>query len=107
MKGSRGRQRIGDCVYVALLRAVNVGGTGKLARADLKAMCLEAGFADVETYIASGNVVFQAKMSAVEVKAALAERLREADGKSVGVRDRPADEMAARLETIPFKKDPA
>jgi len=33
--------------YVALLRAVNVGGTGKLPMATLKAMCGEAGFAEV------------------------------------------------------------
>jgi len=44
--------------YVGLLRAVNVGGTGKLPMADLRAMCAEIGFADVQTYIASGNVVF-------------------------------------------------
>jgi uncharacterized protein DUF1697 len=43
--------------YVALLRAVNVGGTGKLPMSELWAMCCEAGFAGVETYIASGNVV--------------------------------------------------
>ena len=30
--------------YIALLRAVNVGGTGKLGMADLKTMCAEAGF---------------------------------------------------------------
>jgi uncharacterized protein (DUF1697 family) len=44
--------------YIALLRAVNVGGTGKLPMAELKAMCIEMGFANVQTYIASGNVVF-------------------------------------------------
>ncbi len=44
--------------FVALLRAVNVGGTGKLAMRDLAALCRGAGFSDVRTYIASGNVVF-------------------------------------------------
>ncbi len=44
--------------YVALLRAVNVGGTGKLPMTELKAMCVDEGFGDVQTYIASGNVVF-------------------------------------------------
>jgi uncharacterized protein DUF1697 len=39
-------------VYIALLRAVNVGGTGKLPMAELKAMCIDAGFAKVQTYIA-------------------------------------------------------
>ncbi len=41
---------------------MNVRGTGKLAMADLKALCQEAGFTDVETYIASGNVVFGSKL---------------------------------------------
>jgi len=39
-----------------LLRAVNVGGTGKLPMSELKAICCDAGFARVETYIASGKV---------------------------------------------------
>ena len=46
--------------YIALLRAVNVGGTGKLPMADLKGLCEKAGFKGVRTYIASGNVVFDA-----------------------------------------------
>ena len=45
-------------VFIALLRAVNVGGTGKLPMTKLRAMCEAAGFTDVRTYIASGNVVF-------------------------------------------------
>jgi uncharacterized protein (DUF1697 family) len=47
--------------YIALLRAVNVGGTGKLPMSDLKAMCEDAGFSKVQTFIASGNVVFESK----------------------------------------------
>nr|WP_314091787.1 DUF1697 domain-containing protein [uncultured Shinella sp.] len=46
--------------YVALLRAVNVGGTGKLPMYELKAMCVAGGFEKVQTYIASGIVVFSA-----------------------------------------------
>ena len=44
-------------VFVVLLRAVNVGGTGKLPMGDLKRLCEKAGFRNVRTYIASGNVV--------------------------------------------------
>ena len=47
--------------FVALLRAVNVGGTGKLPMSDLKAICEELGFTSVRTYIASGNVVFASR----------------------------------------------
>jgi uncharacterized protein (DUF1697 family) len=51
-------------VFVALLRAVNVGGTGKLPMADLKQMCERAGFKAVRTYIASGNVVHKSMAEA-------------------------------------------
>lgn len=92
--------------YVALLRAVNVGGTGKLPMTELKAMCLDAGFADVETYIASGNVVFSSKLGAAKVKAALEQRLHAYVGKPVGVAVRSSDEIAAVLKANPFPKAP-
>ena len=57
--------------FVALLRAVNVGGTGKLPMSNLKAMCEAIGFQTVRTYIASGNVVFRSAWSELEVKTAL------------------------------------
>jgi uncharacterized protein (DUF1697 family) len=66
--------------WVALLRAVNVGGTGKLAMSELKAMCDELGFAHVKTYIASGNVVFETGKSAPAVKRLLTELLRDRFG---------------------------
>ena len=62
--------------YVALLRAVNVGGTGKLPMRELVAMCEDAGFADVRTYIASGNVVFTSRKSAAAVQQSLADALQ-------------------------------
>jgi uncharacterized protein (DUF1697 family) len=45
--------------HVALLRAVNVGGR-KLPMGELRVLCGEIGWAEVTTYIASGNVVFTA-----------------------------------------------
>ncbi len=89
-------------VYVALLRAVNVGGTGKLPMAELKAMCVDAGFSDVQTYIASGNVVFDAEATPAEVKQRLEGRLTTYAGKPVGVFVRTAAEIAAVLERNPF-----
>ncbi|HMR12174.1 MAG TPA: DUF1697 domain-containing protein [Arachnia sp.] len=92
--------------YVALLRAVNVGGTGKLPMADLRDMCVGLGFEGVRTYIASGNVVFSASLSEAEVKAALEERLRAYAGKPVGVMVRTAQEMADVLGANPFPDEP-
>ncbi len=88
--------------YVALLRAVNVGGTGKLPMGELKAMCEAAGFADVRTYIASGNVVFSSRLAEPAVKKTLEQRLRDYAGKPVGAMLRTAAEMAAVLAANPF-----
>jgi uncharacterized protein (DUF1697 family) len=93
--------------FVALLRAVNVGGTGKLPMVELKAMCEAAGFASVKTYIASGNVVFQSKKTEAQVKAALETALAAYAGKPVGVLVRTASEMAAVLAGNPFQKMPS
>src|SRR5918911_1173820 len=46
--------------YVALLRAINVGGSSVMTMADLKAQFEAVGFANVRTYIQSGNVLFEA-----------------------------------------------
>jgi uncharacterized protein (DUF1697 family) len=92
--------------YVALLRAVNVGGTGKLPMSELKAMCEELGFGAVRTYIASGNVVFASRKSEAAVKRALETRLEAYAGKPVGVLVRTADEMAQALADNPFARLP-
>src|SRR5205807_5742465 len=98
--------RAGMPNYIALLRAVNVGGTGKLPMSELKAICIAEGFAKVQTYIASGNVVFRTNRSAATVKAALEKRLQAYSGKPVGVVLRTAQEMAAVLKSNPFPKSP-
>jgi len=92
--------------YIGLLRAVNVGGTGKLAMTDLKSLCETAGFDCVRTYIASGNVVFESKLGEKAVKKILEERLLELAGKPVGVMVRTAAEMADVLKRNPFPNAP-
>ncbi|WP_257387507.1 DUF1697 domain-containing protein [Tahibacter caeni] len=92
--------------FVALLRAVNVGGTGKLPMATLKSLCEDCGFADVATYIASGNVVFTARKSEAAVQKALVAALAGYAGKPVGVLVRTAAEMAAVLARNPFAEAP-
>lgn len=90
--------------WVALLRAVNVGGTGKLAMSELKAMCDELGLASAKTYIASGNVVFKSAKSEAAIKATLEKRLEAHAGKPVGVLIRTAAELAQVIANNPFPK---
>ena len=88
--------------FIALLRAVNVGGTGKLPMSDLTGLCETAGFAKVRTYIASGNVVFESDKSEAQVKAALEGALAGYAGKPVGVLVRTLGEMVQVLAANPF-----
>ncbi|WP_321880316.1 DUF1697 domain-containing protein [Paraburkholderia bannensis] len=92
--------------YIALLRAVNVGGTGKLPMPELRVMCETLGFTNVRTYIASGNAVFESRLAAASVKKRLEQSLEAYAGKPVGVLLRNADEMAAVLADNPFADAP-
>ena len=92
--------------FIALLRAVNVGGTGKLPMSELKSMCEAAGFEQVRTYIASGNVVFKSRLSEAKVKALLEARLEIYAGKPVDVMVRSHAELAAVLTNNPFPDAP-
>ncbi len=93
-------------VFVALLRAVNVGGTGKLPMTALKSLCEDAGFTDVRTYIASGNVVLRSRLAEAGVKGQIEKRLMAYSGKPIGVIVRTRAEMAAVLDANPFPGRP-
>jgi uncharacterized protein (DUF1697 family) len=89
-------------VFVLLLRAVNVGGTGKLPMSELKRLCEKAGFRKVRTYIASGNVVAERDGAEAEAKAALEAELEAYAGKPIGVIVRTGAEMAEVVALNPF-----
>ena len=88
--------------WVALLRSINVGGSGKLAMSDLRAMCEACGFASVRTHIASGNVVLASALDEATIKHMLEERLAAHVGRHIAVLVRDAEEMAAVLAANPF-----
>jgi hypothetical protein len=67
-------------------------------------MCEDAGFSKVQTFIASGNVVFESKASASKVKCDLEARLLAYADSPIGVVVRTAAEMAAVLKANPFPK---
>jgi uncharacterized protein (DUF1697 family) len=89
-------------VFILLLRAVNVGGTGKLAMSDLRRLSEKAGFRAVRTYIASGNVVAERDGSESQAKAALEAELKTYAGKPVGAIVRTGAEMAEVVALNPF-----
>ena len=91
--------------FVALLRAVNVAGTGKLPMTDLKRMGEECGFGAVRTFIASGNLLLTSELAEADVRTRVEERVAEHFGKRVPVFVRSAAEMADLAAQNPFSDD--
>ncbi len=92
--------------HLALLRGVNVGGV-KLAMADLRAVLGSLGYADVSTYIQSGNALFSADGTST---AALAAEIEAALDRQVGMRPRvlvlTRDELARVIRDNPYPDEP-
>jgi uncharacterized protein (DUF1697 family) len=89
--------------YVALLRAINVGGhTVTMER--LRGLFVSAGFGDVETFIASGNVVFTApgRATPAALEAKIAKGLEAALGYEVATFVRSPEELQAIAAYKPF-----
>ncbi len=90
-------------VFIAVLRAVNVGGTGKLPMKELKAACEAAGLRNVQTYIASGNLVFESPLAADQAKELVATILRDQFGLTRNhTIIRTPEQLAAAIEANPF-----
>jgi uncharacterized protein (DUF1697 family) len=64
--------------YLVLLRGINVGGRNKVPMADLRAVLEDLGFSNVSTYIASGNVLLDADLSAAKVASKIEDALPKA-----------------------------
>jgi len=91
--------------YVAMLRAVNVAGTGKLPMAELKAIGVGCGFENVRTFIASGNLLFESEVDEAEVTTRLSAKVDALFGKPVPLFVRSASEMAEAAAGNPFTDD--
>jgi uncharacterized protein (DUF1697 family) len=91
---------------VALLRAVNVGGTARIAMAELKALAEDIGLAEPKTLLQSGNLVFEAggkTAAALEklLEREIAERLRV----ETEVMVRTARQLKTTIAGNPFPKE--
>lgn len=91
--------------YVALLRAVNVSGTGKLPMSELKRIGELCGFGNVRTFIASGNLLFESSAGEAEAKRLIEQQVETFFGRPVPVFLRTAAEIAATAAANPFTDD--
>jgi uncharacterized protein (DUF1697 family) len=96
---------------VAVLRAVNVGGTGKIAMAELKALAADIGLGDPKTLLQSGNLVFETGTRSPAALEKLLEREVEARlGLKTDFMVRTGEELRQIIARNPFpaeaKSDP-
>lgn len=88
--------------YVALLGSINVGGN-RLKMADLKAAMERAGFASVETVVASGNVLFDHPAAAdATLEGKIAGIVKDGFGIETFAAVRTKEELQAALAESPF-----
>ena len=88
--------------YVVLLRAVNLGSTNKVPMKWLREAAEAAGFADVATYVQSGNLVVSSPASAAKVGSIVAALIKDEHGLDIDVIVRRRNELAAAIKANPF-----
>jgi uncharacterized protein (DUF1697 family) len=91
--------------YIAFLRAINVGGRHPVKMDFLRHLFESLGFSNVETFIASGNIVFETTAKNAQVlERKIEDRLREAFGYEVATFIRTEAELAAVANYKPFSQ---
>jgi uncharacterized protein (DUF1697 family) len=90
--------------YVALLRGVNVGGVN-FKMADVAKAFTAAGFTDVKTILASGNVLLTSRSGVTAVREAAEVALRKAFGYDAWVLAYDLDTVRAISEAFPFERE--
>jgi uncharacterized protein (DUF1697 family) len=89
--------------YTAFIRGINVGGKVLIAMTDLKKLAGKAGFKDVKTILASGNVIFESALSAAGAEKKLETALREKYKRDIFVLVRTCGELEKLVALNPFK----
>ena len=90
--------------YVSLLRGINLGPTNQVSMPELKQVFADLGFADVETYIRSGNVVFGSDEPPDDVRRRIETGIAKRLDMTIDVVVRTHDELVAVVEHNPFPR---
>lgn len=93
--------------YISILRGINVGGNRKILMADLNNLYEKLGFQNVQTYIQSGNVIFDSdqKESNTDLEQKIQQAISETFGFDVPVIVRTTEEIAESIASNPFWKE--
>ena len=88
--------------WVALLRGVNLGARNKVPMAQLRTLLEDAGYGEVRTYIASGNVLLDGPAGKKKLASELERLVLNSFGVTTAVILRKPRELAAAVEAHPF-----
>ena len=91
--------------YIALLRGINVGGHKKVPMSELRGLLTNAGFQNVQTYIQSGNVIFQSSKIASELETKIQKLIHTHFGFEVSVIVKTNNELQAIFDRCPFSEE--
>ena len=90
--------------HVVLLRGINIGPRNRVAMPALREALEEAGFADVQTYLQSGNVVVESRAKPETVRTKVEQLIRDRFGLEIAVVVRTRAELAAVVKRNPHAK---
>lgn len=88
--------------YAAFLRAINLGSTNKIAMSALRATAERIGYADVRTYINSGNLVFATEDDEAGLEEAISQAIAADFGLQIDVAVRSADRLRDLVAANPY-----
>jgi len=92
--------------YVAMLRGINVAGRNQIKMEQLRKLCNDLGFQNVETYVQSGNIVFQSTAeNSVALSKSISRAIIESSGFDVPVIARTSKEIRSVIANNPFLKE--
>ncbi|MBB6218329.1 uncharacterized protein (DUF1697 family) [Anaerosolibacter carboniphilus] len=92
-------------IYIAFLRGINVGGRNVIKMADLKQTFEAIGLGRVQTYIQSGNVLFESNEDEESLTLKIEQKIVEDYGLSITVVLRTAEELERIVQNCPFSKE--
>jgi len=88
--------------WVALLRGVNLGARNKVPMAKLRTLLEDAGYENVRTYIASGNVLLDGPVGKKKLASDLERLVLDSFGVTTAVILRKPQELVAAVDAHPF-----
>ncbi|MFE4896820.1 DUF1697 domain-containing protein [Peribacillus butanolivorans] len=89
-------------IYIAFLRGINVGGHNKIKMQELRNLLTNMGLDKVNTYIQSGNIVFQSDENAEQLQHQIEQEIRNYFGFSVTVILRTVTELEQIINNCPY-----